>query len=55
MLYYQMELCASMYKYVYWLYAPHSYASPMGARPRASTRVHPPGCIRTNCGYEKTG
>ena len=25
MFYYQMELCTSMYKHVYWLCAPHSY------------------------------
>ena len=34
--------------------------TPMGypssrIHPGASARVHPPECIRTNCGYEKTG
>lgn len=45
MLYYQMELCASMYKYVYWLYAPHSYASPHG---RPSSRIHPGASARVH-------
>lgn len=45
MFYYQMELCTSMYKHVYWLCAPHSY-NPIGypssrIRLRASARVHP--------------
>lgn len=37
MLYYQIELYAPMYKHVYWLYAPHSYA-PLGC---PSSRIHP--------------
>lgn len=59
MFYYQMELCTSMYKHVYWLCAPHSY-NPH----ELPVLAHPPGCIRLGAsvwvhphkrGHEKTG
>ena len=48
MLYYQIVLCISMYKHVYWLCAPHNSA------PAGNLPSRPPDCIRKNGGHEQT-